>query len=102
MAKIGIQRKERKIYNLYNYLYFNDLISLDGYTEWGSDFAKTLEEGALHKSGAPFNSLPVYGAAYRLALEATQMASRLERNYRYSLGEDIRKGVKSGLPRTED
>ena len=51
----------------------------------------------MHKSGAPFNSLPVYGAAYRLALDATQMASRLERNYRCSLGEDIRKGVNHSL-----
>lgn len=46
---------------------------------------------------ASFNSLPVYGLAYRLAVEATEMAARLERNYRYSLGEDIRVGVKKAV-----
>ena len=35
--------------------------------------------------------------SYRLAVEVTEMASRLERNYRYSLGEDIRKGAKSAV-----
>ena len=74
-------------------LCFNELISLDGYAEWVSGLAKSLAEGVSRKADAPFNSLPVYGAAYRLAVEATRMASRLERNYRYSLGEDIRRGV---------
>ena len=44
-----------------------------------------------------FNSLPVYGAVYRLTVEATEMASRLGRNYRHSLGEDIRLGTKRAL-----
>ena len=79
------------------YLYFNEIIHLDGYSEWISGFAKTLAEGVSSKTDAPFNSLPVYGAAYRLAVEATQMASRLERNYRYSLGEDIRRGINHTL-----
>lgn len=35
--------------------------------------------------------------AYRLAVEATEMVSRIERNYRYSVGEDIRKGAKSAV-----
>lgn len=78
-------------------LYFNKLIGFGDYAEWVSDFAKTLEEGVSRKADAPFDSLPVYGAAYRLAVEATQMASRLERNYRYSLGEDIRGGVNHAL-----
>jgi len=51
----------------------------------------------LSRKDAPFNSLPVYGLAYRLTLEATEMVSRLERNYRYSLGEDIRVGVKKSV-----
>lgn len=46
---------------------------------------------------SPFNSLPVYGLAWRLAVEATETASRLQRNYRYSLGEDIRRGVKQAV-----
>lgn len=58
-----------------------------------------MEEGASRKGDAPSGSLPVYGAAYRLAVEATEMASRLERNYRYSLGEDVRRGVKDALLR---
>ena len=64
-------------------LYFNELIHFDGYAEWVSGFAKTLEEGVSRKADAPFNSLPVYESAYRLAVEATQMAARPERNYRY-------------------
>ena len=32
-----------------------------------------------------------------MAIEATEMASRLDRNYRYSLGEDIRLGVKKAV-----
>ena len=78
-------------------LYFNELIHFDGYAEWVSGFAKILEEGVSRKADAPFNSLPVYGTAYRLAIEATQLASRLERNFRYSLGEDIRRGVNHAL-----
>ena len=78
-------------------LYFNELIHFDGYTEWLSGFAESMTEGATRKGDAPFNSLPVYGLSYRLAVEATEMASRLERNYRYSLGEDVRRGVKDTL-----
>ena len=78
-------------------LCFNELIHFDGYAEWVSGFAKSLEEGVSRKGDTPFNCLPVYGAAYRLSLEATQMASRMERNYRYSLGEDIRRGVNQAL-----
>ena len=75
------------------------MIHFDGYAEWVFGFAKTLLEGVSRKADAPFNSLPVYGAAYRLSVEATQMASRLERNFRYSLGEDIRRGVNHALVR---
>ena len=46
---------------------------------------------------SPFNSLPVYGLAWWLAVEASEMADRLDRNYRYSLGEDIRRGVKRAV-----
>ena len=83
----------------YKALYFNELIHFDGYTEWVSGFAESMEEGASRKGDAPSGSLPVYGAAYRLAVEATEMASRLERNYRYSLGEDVRRGVNDALLR---
>lgn len=83
----------------YKTLYFNELIHFDGYAEWVSGFAKSLLKGVSRRGDAPFNSLPVYGAAYRLAVETTQMASRLERNYRYSLGEDVRRGTKHALLR---
>ena len=78
-------------------LYFNELINFDGYAEWVSGFAESMTKGATRKGDAPFNSLPVYGLSYRLAVEATEMASRLERNFRYSLGEDVRRGVKDTL-----
>ncbi len=48
----------------YKTLYFNELIHFDGYAEWVSGFAKSLEEGVSRKGDAPFNSLPVYGAAW--------------------------------------
>lgn len=68
---------------------------VSGYEEWASSFsfpAKSNESAAR-----PFDSLPVYGIAYRLAVELTAFASRLDKNYRYSLGEDIRRSSKSAL-----
>ena len=50
----------------------------------------------LGRKETPFNSLPVYGLSYRLAVEVTDFAARLVRNYRYSIGEDLRQGVKKG------
>ena len=75
-------------------LSFSELIDFSSYAQWRSSFAvpSVSQKNELH-----FNSLPVYGMAYRLAVEATEMVSRLERNYRYSLGEDIRKGAKSAV-----
>ena len=75
-------------------LIFSELIDFCGYEEWRSGFAAGPPLGRMEAS---FNSLPVYGLAYRLAVEATEMAARLERNYRYSLGEDIRVGVKKAV-----
>lgn len=77
----------------YKCLYFNELIDFSPYDEWRRSFQVV----APKEKEAPFNSLPVYGLAYRLTVEATEMASRLERNFRYSLGEDIRQGVKKAL-----
>lgn len=56
-----------------------------------------MPPSVLERKEPHFNSLPVYGLAYRLVVEATEMTSRLERNYRYSLGEDIRKNAKSAV-----
>ena len=78
----------------YKSLVFSELIDFGGYDEWRNGFVAGPPFG---RKEAPFNSLPVYGAAWRLAVEATEMAARLERNYRYSLGEDIRLGVKRAV-----
>lgn len=77
-------------------LYFSELADTSGFTAWQSCFPLP-EKPQPAPFNAPFNSLPVYGAAYRLARELTEMSSRLERNYRYSLGEDIRIGAKKAL-----
>ncbi|MBO4263262.1 MAG: four helix bundle protein, partial [Bacteroidales bacterium] len=69
---------------------------VSGYPAWQESFRQP-EGTASGERSAPFNSLPVYGAVYRLAVEVTEMASRLPRNYRYSLGEDIRQGAKRAL-----
>lgn len=78
----------------YKSLVFSELIDFGGYDEWRAGF---VAGPPLGRKEPPFNSLPVYGAAWRLAVEATEMAARLERNYRYSLGEDIRLGVKRAV-----
>lgn len=70
------------------------MIDFGGYDEWRESF---IVGSPLGRKEQLFNSLPVYGASYRLAIEATEMASRLGRNYRYSLGEDIRHGIKKSL-----
>ena len=75
-------------------LIFRELIDFSDYKEWRSGFTAN---SSLSRKEAPFNSLPVYGLAYRLTIEITEMTSRLERNYRYSLGEDIRLGIKKTL-----
>ncbi|MBQ4299654.1 MAG: four helix bundle protein [Bacteroidales bacterium] len=75
-------------------LFFNGLIDLSSYVQWRNSFAVP---SVSQRNEPHFNSLPVYGMSYRLAVEVTEMASRLERNYRYSLGEDIRKGAKSAV-----
>lgn len=56
--------------------------------------------------------LPVYGTAYRLVLEVTVLCAGLDRRFRYSLGEDIRREAKNlliaadsagkGMDRTEN
>ena len=52
-------------------------------------------DGPLLSVGFSQSSLDKFSAG--LAVEATEMASRIERNFRYSLGEDIRKGAKSAV-----
>ena len=75
-------------------LSFSKLVDFSLYGEWRNCFAVP---SVSQRNEPHFNSLPVYGMSYRLAVEVTEMASRLERNYRYSLGEDIRKGAKSAV-----
>ena len=78
----------------YKSLIFSELIDFGYYEKWRDGFSAVPPRGRMDTS---FDSLPVYGLAYRLAVEASEMASRLERNYRYSLGEDIRLGVKKAV-----
>lgn len=82
------------LYGGYKQLIFNESIDFTPYEDWRKGFvAKPRASGR----DVSFNSLPVYGAVYRIAVEATEMASMLERNYRYSIGEDIRLGTKRAL-----
>ena len=90
----GYQVAENTSGGGYKQLIFNELIDFAPYEEWRSGFVAQPRASGRDTS---FNSLPVYGAAYRLAVEATEMTSRLGRNYRYSLGEDIRLGTKRAL-----
>ena len=77
-------------------LYFSDLADLSGFPAWRSGFALP-EKKQPAPFNAPFNSLQVYGATYRLVVEVTETASCIERNYRYSLGEDVRRRSKEAL-----
>lgn len=74
-------------------LYFDGLVDMSGYSEWASSFEVTNCKPVK----ASYNSLPVYGEMYRFVLEMTDFASRLNRNFRYSLGEDVRKESKRAL-----
>lgn len=75
---------------------FNDVfleISADDiktrFTEWKA----RLVESSKKSYESSFQYLPVYGLAYRTAIELTQMCSNMKRAYRYSLGEDLRKAA---------
>ena len=58
----------------YKSLVFSELIDFGDYDEWRNGFAASPPLG---RKEAPFNSLPVYGAAWCMAVEATEMAARL-------------------------
>ena len=73
---------------------WEEAVDFDGFAQWREAF---VVEPKRPVHGELFSSLAVYGAAYRLAVEVTGLAARLPRDYRYSLGEDIRRGVKSAL-----
>lgn len=68
-----------------------------GFDLWKAEQSIPLQDALPKKNEAPFNSLPVYGLAWRLTVELTTLAARLDRNYRYSLGEDLRKGGKQAV-----
>ena len=78
----------------YRILSFNESVDFSPYGEWRDKF---IIISVPERKEAHFNGLPVYGMAYRLAVETTEMTARLERNYRYSLGEDVRKGAKATI-----
>ena len=52
---------------------------MSGFPAWRSGFALP-EKKQPAPFNAPFNSLQVYGATYRLVVEVTETASRIELN----------------------
>lgn len=71
-------------------------VDLSGYESWYLSCAEANSVSACAASRCPRLSdkyFPVYGLAYRMTKEVTDLCSRLKRNYRYSLGEDLRQNM---------
>lgn len=72
------------------------LIDMDGYAAWRASFQDSALVGETAAARHPRLSeeyYPVYGLCYRLTRDITALCSRLKRNYRYSLGEDLRQSM---------
>lgn len=72
------------------------LVDLGNYDTWRSSFSRPEHLASCESARHPRLSdayFPVYGLAYRMTRELTDMCSRLKRNYRYSLGEDLRSSM---------
>lgn len=72
---------------------------LSGFDGWKASIEKSspVKEKAETIVNKPADALPVYGLAYRLLLELTVLCAGLDRRFRYSLGEDIRREAKTLL-----
>lgn len=70
-------------------------IDLSGFPEWKSGLEP--KAAASREKPTPDRSIPVYGATYRLTVDVTQLCARLERTYRYSLGEELRGSLMKAL-----
>lgn len=74
-------------------VHFSFPIDLSGYESWRQGFMTQDGKASCAASRVPRLSdsyYPVYGLAYRMTKDITAFCSRLKRNYRYSLGEDLR------------
>ena len=74
------------------------MVSMEGYDSWHSAFENQELGGACAAVRHPRLSeeyYPVFGLAYRMTKGVTEFCSRLKRNYRYSLGEDLRVSMRN-------
>lgn len=74
------------------------LIDMEGYDSWKAAFQNPEVEGDCAAARHPRLSeeyYPVFGQAYRMTKDVTEYCSRLKRNYRYSLGEDLRVSMRN-------
>ena len=72
------------------------LIDLGDYDAWRVSFSGQNYLASCESVRHPRLSdayFPVYGLAYKMTREVTDLCSRLKRNYRYSLGEDLRSSM---------
>ena len=70
-------------------------LDLSGYDAWRSTYLDTSanKRAAILHPRLSDEYYPVYGLAFRMTREVTEYCSRLKRNYRYSLGEDLRSSM---------
>lgn len=74
------------------------LIDMEGYDSWRAAFQNPEVEGACAAARHPRLSeeyYPVFGQAFRMTKDVTEYCSKLKRNYRYSLGEDLRVSMRN-------
>lgn len=67
-------------------------LDYSGFVAWKNKQTFCISNKKTSSRG--FNNLPVYGKAYRLLLDTTELCSGLDRRFRYSLGEDLRRESK--------
>ena len=74
------------------------LVDMSGFESWRTSFQNPEAEGhcaAVRHPRLSEEYYPVFGQAYRMTKEVTEFCSRLKRNYRYSLGEDLRVSMRN-------
>lgn len=78
-------------------LILNQIPDMSGFDAWKASFFPIVPAHPDSTHTPSFNSLPVYGDAYRLVMDVTVLCGGLDRRFRYSLGEDIRSEAKRML-----
>lgn len=66
-----------------------ETIDDDAFTEWK---ARQIEASG-QKAKITHDPLPAFGQVYQLTLELTKLCANLQRTYKYSLGEDLRRAA---------